>query len=278
MKERIAASSGMKGKRATSWLVTAFDLCNPSRWRMCMWCVFTLIWSPVPQQLASFPGPKTGRGYSAVSFSDPAQLHRFSVPECWVGPGNEATLVSQDYMYLSSCTSSMSCFLFCPGLTQPAFFLFCCFNSAARCHVRFYISFLGSSVVCGVLHGSLREHDCAVSTPPKASLWKFSYQLPLRFTLETWLWEIRTRLSLFSNFHNQLSLFNKYETKCTNTYVHTYIRTDTTCVQHINVGLAQACPNKLSFWKYAPFEQRPPPSSTCIGTFSSYICLIVSVF
>ena len=176
-----------------------------------------------PDHFSSWEGVVWGRDYSAVSFSGPAQLRRFSVLECWVGPGNEARLVSQDY--LSSCTSSMSCFLFCPGLTRPAFFLFCYFNSAACCHVWFYVSLSGSSVVCGVLHGSLWEHDCATSTTPKASLWKFSYQLPLRFTLETWLWEIRTRLSLFSNFHNQLSLFNEYETKRTNTYVHTYIHT-----------------------------------------------------
>ena len=71
---------------------------------------------------------------------------------------------------------------FCPGLTQPAFFLFCCFNSATRCHVRFYVSLSGSSIVCGVLRGSLREHDCAISTTPKASLRKLSYQ-PFRFTL-----------------------------------------------------------------------------------------------
>ena len=43
-----------------------YDLCNPNRRRMCTWRVFALIWSPVPQQLPSFLGPKTGRGYSAV--------------------------------------------------------------------------------------------------------------------------------------------------------------------------------------------------------------------
>ena len=26
-------------------------------------------------------------------------------------------------------------------------------------------------------------------------------------------------------------------------YIHTYIHTDTACIQHVNVGLAQACPN-----------------------------------
>ena len=43
-------------------------------------------------------------------------------------------------------------------------------------------------------------------------------------------------------------LFNKY--KCiystTYEYIHTYVHTDTTCVQHVNVGLVQARPNYVS--------------------------------
>ena len=93
----------------------------------------------MPQQLASFPGPKTGRRYSAVvldrSQARPA-LRCFSVPECWAGAGNEATLVLLGY--LSSCSSSTPCFLLCPGLTQPVLFLVCCFNSTGHCHIQFY--------------------------------------------------------------------------------------------------------------------------------------------
>ena len=41
MKERrAAASSGMKGKRATMY---CYDLCNPRKRRMCTWRVFALI-------------------------------------------------------------------------------------------------------------------------------------------------------------------------------------------------------------------------------------------
>ena len=40
----------------------------------------------------------------------------------------EATLVLLGY--LSSCSSSTPCFLFCPGRTQPVLILVCCFNSA----------------------------------------------------------------------------------------------------------------------------------------------------
>ena len=46
------------------------------------------------QQLASFPGLKTGRGYSAVvldRFQARPAFRRFSIPECWAGAGNEAT-------------------------------------------------------------------------------------------------------------------------------------------------------------------------------------------
>ena len=109
---RAAASSGMKGKRVTIRLVVAFALTTYVT-RVGGGCARGMYShsSPVPQQLASFPGPKTGRGYSAVVLDRPRPaLRRFSVPECWAGPVNEATVVSRDY--LSSCTSSTPCFLF----------------------------------------------------------------------------------------------------------------------------------------------------------------------
>ena len=60
-------------------------------------------------------------------------LRRFSVPqatESWAGPGNDATVVSRNY--LSSYMSSTPCSIFCPGLTLSVFFLLCRFNSVAR--------------------------------------------------------------------------------------------------------------------------------------------------
>ena len=138
--------------------------------------------------------------------------------------------------YLSSCTSSTPCFFFCPGLTQPVFFLLCSFNSTARCHVRFYryaVSLSGSSVVCGVLRGSPREHDCAISTTPEASLRKLSYQLPLRFNMA-----VHVRLSVFSNFSQATIVIQRIR----NLRYDVRIHTDTACVQHVNlnVELAQA--------------------------------------
>ena len=54
--------------------------------------------------------------------------------------------------------------------------------------------------------------------------------------------------SVFSNFSQRdyrYSTNTKFTVRRTNTYTHTYIHTDTACVQHVNVGLAQARPNKI---------------------------------
>ena len=186
-----------------------YDLCNPRRRRMCTWRVFALIWSPVPQQLASFPGLKTD--YSAVvldRFQARPAHRQFSVPECWAGVWNKATLVSRGH--LSSCSSSTPCFLLCPWLTQPVLYLFCCFNSVPGALSRLILRFFLRLLRC--LRGSLREHDCATSTIDHRS-----------FTLRT-------------------PISTTFTVRRTNTYTHTYIHTDTACVQHVNVGLAQARP------------------------------------
>ena len=86
---------------------------------------------------------------------------------------------------------------------------------------------------------SLREHDCAISTIDPRS---FTLRTPgLKFTSGTWL----RNISLFSNFSQRDSRYStntKFTVRRTNTYTHTYI--DTPRVQHVNVGLAQARPNK----------------------------------
>ena len=143
----------------TLGLVTSLDL---SRQKMCTWRVFALIWSPVSQQLASFPGPKTGQ----------AALRHFSVPECWVGPVNEATVVSRDY--LSSCTSSTPCFLWAYSACVLLALLF--ERRGTLSHSILRVSF-STSVVCRVFRGSHRR------------LRELPYRLIriLRFTLGTWL-------------------------------------------------------------------------------------------
>ena len=89
--------------------------------------VFALIRSSVPQQLASFPGLKTDRDRLLSS-----SLRSFSGPPC---------------------------FLLCPGLTQP---VLCCFNSVPGALSHSILRFSLRLLRC--LRGSLREHNCAIST------------------------------------------------------------------------------------------------------------------
>ena len=90
------------------------------------------------------------------------------------------------------------------------------------------------------LRGSLREHDCAISTiDPEASLREL--QLRLYFAVRN--------TSVFSNFHNATIVIQqtqnlRYDVRI-HTYIHTYIHTDTARVQHVTVGLAQARPNNV---------------------------------
>ena len=119
----------------------------------------------MPQQLASFSGP----AQLSVAF-----LYR-----------NAGWGLGMRYISLTRLPQQLHeqhgtpCFLFCPrpGLTQPVLFLLY-FDSAAGCYTAFDSAFpaqlLGSSVVCEVLHGSLREHDCAILTTPEASLQELS--------------------------------------------------------------------------------------------------------
>ena len=63
---------------------------------------------------------------------------------------------------LSSSLRSFSdppCFLLCPGLTQP---VVCCFNSVPGALSHSILRFPLRLLRC--LRGSLREHDCAIST------------------------------------------------------------------------------------------------------------------
>ena len=80
---------------------------------------------------------------------------------------------------------------------------------------RSILCFLFSSVVCGVLRGSLQEHNGPISAG----------ELPLRFTLRT----CETAINAFSNFHNATQqIQQKYEVltvRRMNTYIHTYVQT-----------------------------------------------------
>ena len=62
-----------------------------------------------------------------------------------------------------------------------------------------------------------------------------SYQLPLGFTLGAWLWDIHIHLQIFHNATNVIQQIRMYLRN--NVRIHTHIHTDTTCIQHINVGI-----------------------------------------
>ena len=128
------------------------------------------------QQLASFPGLKTGRGYSAVVFdrfqARPA-LRRFSIPECWAGAGNEATS--------AAARAARLAFSYVLGLLN-LLYLLCCFNSVPGAVSRSILRFSLRLVRC--LRGSLREHECAMSIDPRSFTLRTSISTTpgLRFT------------------------------------------------------------------------------------------------
>ena len=61
--------------------------------------------------------------------------------------------------------------------------------------------------------------------------------------------QIFTTWILSFNKHESIYGTNTYKQTYIHTHIHTYIQTDkqtdTACVQHVNVGLAQAHPNYL---------------------------------
>ena len=99
-----------------------------------------LIWSLVPQQLELFPGLKTERSYSVVVLdrSQAPPSSSLSVAKCWVGSGNEAVLVSQDY--LSTARAARLAFSFV--LDVLSLCSFCSVVSTARQAVMFNSTFL----------------------------------------------------------------------------------------------------------------------------------------
>ena len=116
--------------------------------------------------------------------------------------------------YTGSYMSSMPCSIFCSGLTQLVFFLLRLLFQQRRmlCHVRF--CFLFSSVVCRVLHRSLRQHNSAISTTPEASLWEQDGSMsttPQTYVEKHACETPENYMSIFRFFTTQISLFNKDE-------------------------------------------------------------------
>ena len=120
------------------------------------------------------------------------------------------------------------------------------FQQRAGSAVTFDFSFSLRLLRC--LRGSLREHDCAISTiNPR------SFTLKTSISTTPQIYFAVRNISVFSNFHNATIVIQRiqnlrYDVRIhihIHTYIHTYIHTDTARVQHVNVGLAQARPNNL---------------------------------
>ena len=135
--EKSSSKQWHEGKKRNNLVGYCFELA---------WSVFALIWSPVPQQLVSFPGLNTGQGYSAVVL-DRSQL---SIAFLYQNAGEE--LETGGYISLARLPQQLlkqHVLLSLMSWAYSACAVFvCCFNSAEHCDVRFYVSLWGSSVVC----------------------------------------------------------------------------------------------------------------------------------
>ena len=78
--------------------------------------------------------------------------------------------------------------------------------------------------------------------PPKLHFENFNIDYPL----DLLCCENYKCIFKFSQRDYRYSTNTKFTVRRTNTYIHTYIHTDTARVQHVNVGLAQARPNNTS--------------------------------
>ena len=100
----------------------------------------------------------------------------------------------------------------------------CCFNSTECCHVWFYVSLWGSSVVCV---GDFENTIVPYRRPPKLHFKNFNINYPLNLLCILWK-HGREKYTecIFKFFTTRLSLFNKYEIYgMTYEYICTYIQT-----------------------------------------------------
>ena len=190
--EKSRGKQWHEGGKSNNSLVHAFTLMTyvtrVARRRMCTWRVFTLVWSPVPQLLASFSGPKTGRGYSAVvldrSQALPSSLSLFCARllggACEQSYSSLARLpqqVHEQHVFLSVLSWAYSACVFFSLLFQWR-------GTLSRSILRFSFKLL--HCLWGLSRVTSRTRLCYINDP-KASLCELAYQPPFRFTSETWL-------------------------------------------------------------------------------------------
>ena len=122
----------------------------------------------------------------------------------------------EDRLFSSSLRSFFGppCFLLRPGLTQP---VLCCFNSVPGALSHSILRFSLRLLRC--LRGSLREHDCAIST---IDLRSFTSRTSISTIL---CCEKYKCIFKFSQRDCRYSTDTKFTVRRTNTYIHTYIHT-----------------------------------------------------
>ena len=135
---------------------------------------------------------------------------------------------------LSSCTSTRLGLSFVLGLL-----ILCSVSAAWRALSRsFYVSF--PSLFVGDFVSHFETRWCYISTTSE----------PRSISTAPYIWERGCGTTeKYSNFsQRELLLFNIFLVWHMNTYIQTYIHTDSACIQHVNVGLAQAQANYI--WLY----------------------------
>ena len=115
--------------------------------------------------------------------------------------------------------------------------ILCSVSAAWRALSRsFYVSF--PSLFAGAFVSHFETRWCYISMTSEArTRW---LHINCTIHLRMWLWDCR---EIFKFFTTRVLLFNIFIVRRMNTYIQTYIHTDSACVQHINVGLAQAQAN-----------------------------------
>ena len=184
-----------------------------------MTCICTDLISGVsPVSLVSRPKDRMRLLRSSLrSFSGPAQLHRFSVPECWAGPGNEAMLVSRNN--LSSAQAACLAFSFVLGLLS-----LCSFCSAvvlSRSILRFS-AFRLLRCLWSSSRVTSRTRLCHIDDPRSFENFLINCLLDLLQNMAV------RNTSAFSNISQRdyrYSTNTKLTVRRTNTNVHTYIHT-----------------------------------------------------
>ena len=131
---------------------------------------------------------------------------------------------------LSNYKSSTPCSIICLGLNSTYVLFTPQLHQCRSAMSHLVLYFLFSSIVCGILRGSLQEHDGAIPTRSNQLHSKNTmvpYQLPLRFTSVTAEKYTCINFSIATFVIQQIT--NVLTVQHMNTYIHTYIQIPLAC-------------------------------------------------